>query len=185
MKRNPKTMAVAAVAALSLALTGCGGGGGGGGTEADEDSKTLTIWHYENDESAMAQAWNRAIEIFEDKHPDVEVKVEKQTFEQIQKNAKIVLTGDDDQATYPFRWASPRFLIEPAAFFGRRFRTMELRLNSVNGPTVAQISIPANATWQTINTPLLHKIEQLQNLVLVLTSDNPIEVDWITFNTNP
>lgn len=95
MKRNPKTMAVAAVAALSLALTGCGGGGGGGGTEADEDSKTLTIWHYENDESAMAQAWNRAIEIFEDKHPDVEVKVEKQTFEQIQKNAKIVLTGDD------------------------------------------------------------------------------------------
>ncbi|WP_369800616.1 ABC transporter substrate-binding protein [Oerskovia sp. Root22] len=78
--------------ALPLALAGCAGGGGSGG---DSDDKTLTIWHYESDESAMGQAWARAIEIFEDENPDVEVVVEKQTFEQIQKNAKIVLTGDD------------------------------------------------------------------------------------------
>ncbi|WP_354511793.1 ABC transporter substrate-binding protein [Oerskovia enterophila] len=78
--------------ALPLALAGCAGGGGSGG---DSDDKTLTIWHYESDESAMGQAWAKAIEIFEDENPDVEVVVEKQTFEQIQKNAKIVLTGDD------------------------------------------------------------------------------------------
>nr|WP_276581937.1 extracellular solute-binding protein [Cellulomonas sp. RIT-PI-Y] len=79
--------------ALPLALAACGGdnGGGGGGSDAD----TLTVWHYENDESAMGQAWARAIEIFEDEHPDVTVKVENQTFEQIQKNASIFLTGDD------------------------------------------------------------------------------------------
>ncbi|WP_255372153.1 ABC transporter substrate-binding protein [Cellulosimicrobium sp. CUA-896] len=59
------------------------------------DDQTLTIWHYENDDSAMGQAWAKAIEIFEEENPDVEVVVEKQTFEQIQKNAKIVLTGDD------------------------------------------------------------------------------------------
>ncbi|MGW6006135.1 ABC transporter substrate-binding protein [Oerskovia enterophila] len=78
--------------ATPLALAGCAGGGGSGG---DSDDKTLTIWHYESDESAMGQAWAKAIEIFEDENPDVEVVVEKQTFEQIQKNAKIVLTGDD------------------------------------------------------------------------------------------
>ncbi|MET4226739.1 raffinose/stachyose/melibiose transport system substrate-binding protein [Oerskovia enterophila] len=83
---------VAALVALPLALAGCAGGGGSGG---DSDDKTLTIWHYESDESAMGQAWAKAIEIFEDENPDVEVVVEKQTFEQIQKNAKIVLTGDD------------------------------------------------------------------------------------------
>ncbi|WP_197511574.1 ABC transporter substrate-binding protein [Tessaracoccus coleopterorum] len=94
MKRNPRLSLVAAVAALALALTGCAGGGGSAGGDADKEDKTLTIWHYENDDSAMGKAWNRAIEIFEDKHPDATVKVEMQTFEQIQKNAKIVLTGD-------------------------------------------------------------------------------------------
>jgi raffinose/stachyose/melibiose transport system substrate-binding protein len=91
MLRTRKPL-VAALVALPLALAGCAGGGSGGG---DSDGQTLTIWHYENDESAMGQAWAKAIEIFEDENPDVEVVVEKQTFEQIQKNAKIVLTGDD------------------------------------------------------------------------------------------
>jgi len=79
-----------------LALTACSSSGGDSGSgSTDSDSKTLTIWHYETDESAMGQAWNKAIEIFKSEHPGVEVKVEHQTFEQIQKNAKIVLTGKD------------------------------------------------------------------------------------------
>ncbi|GAA3213471.1 ABC transporter substrate-binding protein [Oerskovia jenensis] len=92
MLRSRKSL-VAALVALPLALTACAGGGTGGG--GDSDDKTLTIWHYESDESAMGQAWAKAIEIFEDENPDVTVDVQKQTFEQIQKNAKIVLTGDD------------------------------------------------------------------------------------------
>jgi raffinose/stachyose/melibiose transport system substrate-binding protein len=94
MRTSTRRWAVAAAAALMapLALTACGGGSGSGG---DSDTKTLTIWHYETDESAMGQAWNKAIEIFKTEHPDVTVKVEHQTFEQIQKNAKIVLTGKD------------------------------------------------------------------------------------------
>ncbi|RMI04621.1 ABC transporter substrate-binding protein [Cellulomonas triticagri] len=79
--------------ALPLALAACGGDSGGGTGGGDGD--TLTVWHYENDDSAMGQAWAKAIEIFEDENPDVTVKVENQTFEQIQKNAKIFLTGDD------------------------------------------------------------------------------------------
>ncbi|MFI2704137.1 ABC transporter substrate-binding protein [Cellulosimicrobium composti] len=91
MLRSRKISLVAAVAALPLALGACGNAGGAGGS----DDQTLTIWHYESDDSAMGQAWAKAIEIFEEENPDVEVVVEKQTFEQIQKNAKIVLTGDD------------------------------------------------------------------------------------------
>lgn len=91
--------ALVAALVLPLTLTACGGGdsakdGSSSGSAADED-QTLTIWHYESDDSAMGQAWNKAIEIFKTEHPGVEVKVEKQTFEQIQKNAKIVLTGKD------------------------------------------------------------------------------------------
>lgn len=93
MKHQRTMTAVAAALAGALALTGCTGQSAGGG--GDTDDSTLTIWHYENDDSAMGQAWAKAIEIFEEENPDVKVDLEKQTFEQIQKNAKIVLTGDD------------------------------------------------------------------------------------------
>jgi len=86
------TAALLATAALT-ACSGSGGDSGSGGT--DSDTKTLTVWHYESDDSAMGQAWNKAIDIFKTEHPGVTVKVEHQTFEQIQKNAKIVLTGKD------------------------------------------------------------------------------------------
>ncbi|WP_448061555.1 ABC transporter substrate-binding protein [Cellulomonas hominis] len=87
--------AVALALPLTLALTACGGDSSGDGGSGGADADTFTIWHYENDDSAMGQAWNKAIEIFKADHPDVDVVVENQTFEQIQKNAKIFLTGDD------------------------------------------------------------------------------------------
>lgn len=80
-----------ALVTIPLVLTACSGGDDDAGASGD----TLTIWHYESEASAMAQAWNKAIEIFKAEHPGVEVVVENQTFEQIQKNAKIILTGDD------------------------------------------------------------------------------------------
>ncbi|RPF20183.1 ABC transporter substrate-binding protein [Myceligenerans xiligouense] len=91
MHHNRTTTLVGTALAGALVLAGCTGQTGGG----DTDDSTLTIWHYENDDSAMGQAWAEAIRIFEEENPDVTVEVEKQTFEQIQKNAKIVLTGDD------------------------------------------------------------------------------------------
>lgn len=89
-RRNFTTLAAATAlgAAAAPALSACSSGGSG-------DGSSLVIWHYENDDSAMGQAWARAIELFKDAHPDVTVSVEKQTFEQLQKNAKIVLTGND------------------------------------------------------------------------------------------
>jgi len=91
-KLNRRAGLVAALVAVPLALTACSGGSS---DEAAGGDGSLTIWHYESDASAMGQAWAKAIEIFKAEHPGVEVKVENQTFEAIQKNAKIVLTGND------------------------------------------------------------------------------------------
>ncbi|HEY3438353.1 MAG TPA: extracellular solute-binding protein [Actinotalea sp.] len=92
-----KVAALAAVAALSLAA--CSSGGGSSTPTASAggaaNPTTLTFWHYEGDDSAMAQSWTAAIKEFEAANPGVTVKVEKQTFEQLQKNAKIVLAGKD------------------------------------------------------------------------------------------
>jgi raffinose/stachyose/melibiose transport system substrate-binding protein len=96
-------MAVAMVAAGMLALTACGGdekdtdknnGGNGGGASGGTET-TLIFWHYEGEDAAMTKSWNAAIEEFEANNPGVKIKVEGQTFEQLQKNAKIVLTGND------------------------------------------------------------------------------------------
>lgn len=84
-RRNFSTLMAAGV--LGAGLGACGAGSG------SKDS-TFVIWHYESKDSAMGQAWAKAVEIFSNKHPEVTVKVEAQTFEQLQKNAKIVLTGD-------------------------------------------------------------------------------------------
>jgi raffinose/stachyose/melibiose transport system substrate-binding protein len=83
----------AAVVAMTAAMTACQSAGESDSSSGDTGD-TLTIWDYESDDSAMGKAWARAIEIFEEQHPGVTVKTEEQTFEQIQKNAKIVLTGD-------------------------------------------------------------------------------------------
>ena len=101
MKRTTGLVLVAAAASLSLTLSACSAGGaattepaGTSTATAAAEPRTFTIWEYENEDSAMGQAWAKAIEIFKGKHPEVTVKSEEQTFEQIQKNAKIVLTGD-------------------------------------------------------------------------------------------
>ena len=88
--------ALAALAVGVLALSACSGDATGAGAAAeDTGATTLKLWHYESANGAMGVAWDKAIEIFKKEHPGVTVDLEHQTFEQIQKNAKIVLTGDD------------------------------------------------------------------------------------------
>jgi raffinose/stachyose/melibiose transport system substrate-binding protein len=81
-----------AASVTAAALTACAGDGKGG--EAAE-AQTLTVWHYERPESAMGIAWAEAIKQFKKTHPDVTVRFEQKTFEQIRQNAAIALNADD------------------------------------------------------------------------------------------
>ncbi|MBN9211141.1 MAG: sugar ABC transporter substrate-binding protein [Microbacterium sp. 71-36] len=92
-RRATRTLAaVGSIAVAALALSACSGGGGDAGS-TDGAGKTLTLWHYEGADSAMAKAWNAAIPIFE-KQTGATVKVEEKSFEQIQKTASQVLDTD-------------------------------------------------------------------------------------------
>ncbi|MFC0504785.1 ABC transporter substrate-binding protein [Micromonospora costi] len=85
---------VAAVAVAAIATTtvaACGGDDGGDGS----DAKTLKLWHYESANSAMGVAWDRAIQIFKDEHPGVEVQFERKAFEQIQQNAGMIINSSE------------------------------------------------------------------------------------------
>jgi len=104
--------AVGLVAAASLALAACsssssanGSGGetrgasgapsaapsGGGGQNFA--GRTLTLWDYEADDSAMGIAWNAAIKEFE-QQTGAKVKFEAKSFEQVQKDAGMILNSD-------------------------------------------------------------------------------------------
>ncbi|GII79892.1 sugar ABC transporter substrate-binding protein [Sphaerisporangium rufum] len=92
-----KTRIAAALAAAALALAACGSSDGSapsgeGGSSAAP--KTLTLWHYEAANSAMGVAWAEAIKQFEASHPNVKVKFEEKSFEQMQKTAGMVLGSD-------------------------------------------------------------------------------------------
>lgn len=87
----------AALVVAALVLAGCSAGGGSTSTKVDTTpdgkGKTLTLWDYEGDTSAMGIAWKAAISEFE-KETGAKVKFEAKSFEQIQSTASQVLNSN-------------------------------------------------------------------------------------------
>ncbi|MDY7541617.1 MULTISPECIES: extracellular solute-binding protein [unclassified Cryobacterium] len=99
MRLGKRALAVVALTAAAALLTGCASGSSGGSTTAassgpvDGTGKTLTLWDFESDTSAMGIAWNEAIKVFE-KETGAKVKFEAKSFEQIRSTASQVLNSD-------------------------------------------------------------------------------------------
>ncbi|GAB3600137.1 ABC transporter substrate-binding protein [Microbacterium tumbae] len=87
MKRNHVRgiAAMAAVGITATALVGC--------SPAEDD--TFTILQYETTTTAQYKGWQKALEIFQEEHPEVKVEFATTSFDSIRSNAKILLTGDD------------------------------------------------------------------------------------------
>ncbi|QRM46379.1 extracellular solute-binding protein [Rhizobium sp. BG4] len=62
------------------------------GTVHAED-KTFKIWWYEDAASAAGITWKKALETFQQKHPDVKVQFELKTFDQITKSGTMILNS--------------------------------------------------------------------------------------------
>jgi len=80
-------LGVAAAAAVASGLAGCGSPGGG------PSSKAFKIVQYEDKTSAQSQGWQLALELFKQKHPELDVTFETTSFDAFRKNAKLVLGG--------------------------------------------------------------------------------------------
>ncbi|MCP2636188.1 extracellular solute-binding protein [Microbacterium sp. HD4P20] len=90
--RKSSRRALTAVGALTigaLALSACAAGGG---EEADDN--TLTLWHFEGENSAMGIAWEEAIKVFEEE-TGATVEFEAKSFEQIRSTSSQVLNSDE------------------------------------------------------------------------------------------
>ena len=99
-----KGLALAAIAAATaMVLSACGSSdngstsgadGGKVSTTVDGKGRTLTLWDYEDDTSAMGVAWKAAIKKFEEQ-TGATVKFEPKAFEQIRTTASQVLNSDE------------------------------------------------------------------------------------------
>ena len=73
--RLTPVLASALAAVLLATVAGCGGGSGG------EAGKTFKILQYETPSTAQGQGWQKALEIFKAKHPDVKVEFQQTSFD--------------------------------------------------------------------------------------------------------
>ncbi len=58
--------------------------------------------------------------------------------------------------------------------------TLEIRLDKVNGPLVAEIKVPKSADWNTVEAKVSKFQAGIHNLIVVL-KDSPVEIDWVQF----
>jgi len=58
---------------------------------------------------------------------------------------------------------------------------VQIRLNSVNGPVLAEVKIPAGENWTTVETKVSAIQKGVQNLIVTSNDNNQIEIDWVRF----
>ena len=59
--------------------------------------------------------------------------------------------------------------------------TIELRLDTFDGPTIARVEIAKNNEWNTIAAHLSELKPGVHNLVVSLIGNRHVELDWLTF----
>jgi len=60
--------------------------------------------------------------------------------------------------------------------------TVEIHLDKVDGPLLAQVQIPKGSQWQVVSSKLLHAPRRNHDLVVAQKGDGKVDLDWITFD---
>jgi hypothetical protein len=59
--------------------------------------------------------------------------------------------------------------------------TVQVRLDHVDGPIIAEIRIPSGTEWKIISSPLSKYHPGIRNLIVLLKGNASVEIDWISF----
>lgn len=59
--------------------------------------------------------------------------------------------------------------------------SVKIRMNSINGPVIAQVKIPRGTTWGTLKAPVSRIKPGTQDVFIVSTADARVEIDWVSF----
>jgi hypothetical protein len=58
---------------------------------------------------------------------------------------------------------------------------LQIWLNKIDGPLIAEVKIPLSNDWMAIKSPVAEFHSGIHNLVISLKSNDPVELDWISF----
>lgn len=95
---------------------------------------------------------------------------------------KTVFTAKDAWIKYnAVDFAKKKFKTVVIKAFSTTGGNLQLQLNSVTGKVVAKINVPKGDAWQTIKVAASGLKPGIQNLVVTSADNNPVEVDWISF----
>ena len=59
--------------------------------------------------------------------------------------------------------------------------TLQIRLDRIDGPVIAEVKIPKGKNWNTVQTKVSKFQVGIHHLVVVLKDENRAEIDWIRF----
>ena len=95
---------------------------------------------------------------------------------------KVALTGKDAFVQYD----RVEFGQAPLKSVNVRARsatggTLEVRLDKLDGPVLAQVAIPNRNEWNEISANLATTPSGLHNLVVTLPENKSVEIDWVSF----
>ena len=58
--------------------------------------------------------------------------------------------------------------------------TIQIRLDKVDGPVVAELKVPKGTGWQTVDAKISNFQTGVHHL-FVVQKDSPVEIDWVKF----
>jgi hypothetical protein len=58
---------------------------------------------------------------------------------------------------------------------------VQVRLDNLEGPLIAEVEMPKVGEWTTITSPLLKYKDGIHNLIIQLNSNSNVEIDWMSF----
>jgi hypothetical protein len=65
--------------------------------------------------------------------------------------------------------------------FSQTGSRLQVRLDRTDGPILAEVNIPKTESWSMIRAEISKVLPGVHNLVLILSDQNPVEIDWIRF----
>jgi hypothetical protein len=59
--------------------------------------------------------------------------------------------------------------------------TMQIRLDKLSNPVIAEFNLPANKNWTETTITTLNYIPGIHNIIVSVKDDRPFEIDWVSF----